>query len=175
MFVVGKDLCQPPIHDLYFAELAHHDVRRLQVSVDHSLAVSVADRLRHLQECGDVTGAIHRPIGKVVGESLASDELHCQERTAVRQNAYFVNGGYAGMLELARHLAFFDETRNGFSVAAVPVLKDLDGDLSIHRGVVGAIHDPHAAAADLAEQFKLGDDGGGGGGNCLLGAVEFAG
>ncbi len=35
LLATGQDLGQAPVHHLHLAEAAHHDVRRLQVAVDH--------------------------------------------------------------------------------------------------------------------------------------------
>ena len=40
-----QDLGQAPVHHLHLAERADHDVRRLQVAMDHAAGVGVGDRL----------------------------------------------------------------------------------------------------------------------------------
>ena len=56
----AEDLGQPPIHDLDFAESADHDVGRLEVSVDDTVGVGVADRLAHGLEDGQQPAAVGR-------------------------------------------------------------------------------------------------------------------
>ena len=47
-----EHLGQAPVHHLDLAEAAHHDVRRLQVAVDHAPGVGVGHRLADLLEDG---------------------------------------------------------------------------------------------------------------------------
>ena len=58
----GQDLGQAPVHDLDLAEAADHDVRRLQVAVDHAAGVGVGHRLADLledrQEAGQVVAGV---------------------------------------------------------------------------------------------------------------------
>ena len=79
---LGQHLGQAPVHDLHLAERADHDVRGLQVAVDHPLGVGIRQRLRHLQ--GDVQQprpVLRRvgPFAQEGGQGLALDELHGEE------------------------------------------------------------------------------------------------
>ena len=70
----GEDLGQAPIHHLDLAEAAHHDVRRLQVAVDHAAGVRVRHRLADLledrQEAGQAVGRVRAALEQV-GQRLA--------------------------------------------------------------------------------------------------------
>ena len=49
---------EPPVHHLHFAELADHDVRRLQVAVNDPARVREPDRLTDLCERPKQSGAV---------------------------------------------------------------------------------------------------------------------
>ena len=51
-----------PVHDLDLAEVADHDVRRLQVAVDHPLRVGVADGLGDLLEDREQPAALQNRV-----------------------------------------------------------------------------------------------------------------
>ena len=95
---------QTPIHDLDLAEGPDHDVERLQVAVDHPLAVGVGHGLAHLlenlQEPGEVVSGVG-PFLQELRQGLAADQFHGEERPAVRQCAEIVDGHDARMLQLA--------------------------------------------------------------------------
>ena len=48
-----EDLREPPVDHLHLAEGADHDVRRLEVAVDHAPRVGVGDGLADLLEDGE--------------------------------------------------------------------------------------------------------------------------
>src|SRR5262245_18708173 len=57
---------------LHSAELADHDVGRLQVAVDHPVLVSAADGLAHLFEDRHEQARVGRGVGAVAGLNLTS-------------------------------------------------------------------------------------------------------
>ena len=83
----------------------------------------------------------------------ALDQLHGQERPAVGQGAEVVDGGDAGVLELAGDAGLVREPAGGRGVGREPVLEDLDRHLSAERRVAGPVDDAHPAAGDLVLQF----------------------
>ena len=149
----GQHLGQAPVHDLDLAERADHDVRRLQVPVDHPSGVRVGHRLRHLLE--DAQGprqpvGRRRPGGQQLREGLAPDQLHREERPAVGEGAQLVDRHDARVLELAADLRLLDEAADHLGAAAEVVAEDLDGDVAAEVGVAALEHLAHAAAGDLA-------------------------
>ena len=46
----SNHLGEPPVHHLDFAEVAHHDIRRLEVAVDDAATMRIGHRLAHLLE-----------------------------------------------------------------------------------------------------------------------------
>ena len=149
----GQHLGQPPIHHLHLAERADHDVRRLQVPVDHPSGVRVGHRLRHLLE--DAQGP-RQPVGRrqpgsqKLREGLAPDQLHREEWPAVGEGAQLVDRHDARVLELAADLRLLDEAADHLGTAAEVVAEDLDGNVAADVGVAALEHLAHAAAGDLA-------------------------
>jgi hypothetical protein len=45
-----QGFCESPVHDLHFAEAAHHDIGRLEVTVNHAMAVRERHCLADLLE-----------------------------------------------------------------------------------------------------------------------------
>ena len=111
---------QPPVHDLDLAERADHDVRRLQVAVDHAARVGVGEvwqitskrRRTRCSSWADWPRSANRPR-----EGAALDQLHGDERRAVGHRSDLVDRHDAGVLEpaadagLPRNIA----TRSGWS------------------------------------------------------------
>ena len=154
-----QDLGQAPVHHLDLAEAAHHDVRRLQVAVDHASSVGVGHRLADGLE--DATGS---GAGRAAGRSGRSDQqdaarvrpfdqLHREIRPAVGEGAQLVHRHDAGMLELAADLRFLDEPAHQLGLVLVAFEQDLDGQVAAQVGVAPLEHRPHPAARDLAEEL----------------------
>ena len=77
-------LGEAPVHDLHLAEGADHDVRRLEVAVDHAAGVGVGDRLADLledrEEAAPRSSAGVGPLVEQRGERAAVDQLHGEVR-----------------------------------------------------------------------------------------------
>lgn len=130
--LLADDLRKAPVHDVRLAKLADHDVRRLEVAMDHSLGVRVGHRLANAKH--DAGSARHaptllpRPRDVEDRSQVASlDVAHREERAIVLIDTEIVDGNDARMLELTRDLRFFEKaaqkTRIGVSPAwsaAVP-------------------------------------------------------
>ena len=150
-----QDLGQPPVHDLHFAEVADHHIRGFQVAVDHLVRVGVGDRLTNGFERGHEAPPFGGEVGAILQqlvERSALDELHRQERAAVRQRAEVVHGRDGRVLELTRDAGFVGESPGGPGRRPVLVEQDLDRHLPSEGGVGGAVDDAHAAAGDLVAQ-----------------------
>jgi hypothetical protein len=162
---LAEDLGQAPVHDLDLAEGPDHDVGGFEVPVDDVVGMRVADRLADRLEDSQQPAVVGGRIGtelQNVGEGAPLDQLHGQERPAVRQHADLVHGGDAGVLQLAGDAGLVAEALGGRRIGRVFRGQHLDGDVAVEGGVAGAVDHAHAAAADLVEQLIAGRAGGGG-------------
>ena len=107
---VREHLGQPPVHDLDLAELPDHDVRRLQVAVDHPVRVGVPDRLADLLEDGHAAAAV-RGRRRRAGRRACRPLMSFMARNGRPSGSVpiCVDGGDAGVLELAGDLGLVDE------------------------------------------------------------------
>jgi hypothetical protein len=103
---------QAPIHDLYLAEAADHDVARLQVAVDYAPRMGIghglANPLEDAQEMRPVLVRL-RALRQERGQRATVDQLHREIRPSVRRSAQLVDWDDAGVLELAAYLSLFNE------------------------------------------------------------------
>ena len=60
----GRRQCDPPVHHQHFAEVAEHDVFRLQIAVDDAARVGKGHRV----------GDVHQDV-EVLGERLGEDDV----------------------------------------------------------------------------------------------------
>src|SRR4029453_9348520 len=113
-------------------------------------------RLTLLEEAGEVPPPAARRIAlcKERGEGAPLHELHGEEGPAVH-DADLVNGDDPGMLELPAHLGLLDEPLEDARIAAVLVLKHLQGDVAAELGVVAFQDHADPAVRDLAEDLIL--------------------
>ena len=150
-------LGEPPVDDHGLAEGADEDVLRLEVAVDHPLAVRVRDGLDDRDEVGEEPEALveglqrgHDPIERAAGHIL-----HGVERFAARPASGFVDAHDGRMLELGGQAGLVLEAR------PQPLVDELlDGDRAPQPPVARANDVAHAAAADLrtADVVLVGDD-----------------
>jgi hypothetical protein len=154
---LAQHLGHTPVHDLDLAEGAHHHVGWLQVSVDHSLAVGIADRLAHLLEHRQEPAAVAarlRPFVQQLLQGPALDELHRQVRPLVGQGADLEHRYNAGVLEPCRDAGLVQETLPQEGIVPVTLVKDLDSDLPAERLVASAVDDAHPAVRQLPAELK---------------------
>ncbi len=160
-FVLTQLLGQAPVHDLHFAELADHDVARLEVAVDHALAVGESHRLAHLLDDDQQTRHAFGPIGFVaekVGQGSAAHQLHAVAGASIGELSEVVDGHDAGVLQRAGQPGLAEEALFGPAVAVQLSLEDFEGQIALQRVVAAAVHLAHAAEADLLEQPMAGRD-----------------
>jgi hypothetical protein len=88
-----EGLGQAPVDDLGLAELADHDVSRLEIAVDDAVAMGVADRVARRDVRAEPAEAGLGRGGGVVGaeELAAADQAHRVEQPAI--------GGAAGVVD----------------------------------------------------------------------------
>ena len=105
----------PPIHDVDLAVLADHDVRGLDVAVDHSAAVGegqgFADFDQDLQQLRQSIGlqALVAGVRDPVGQGLTFDHLHGEVEGALAVATELVDGHDVGVIELAGDLGLEQE------------------------------------------------------------------
>ena len=149
----GQDLGQAPVHHLDLAKTANHDVRGLQIAVDHPPGVGIRHRLGDVledrQEPGQV-GRRVRPAPEQVGQGPALHQLHAEERPPVGEGAQLVDRDHAGVLELAADLRLLNEPSDQVAVVAEVLAEDLDRDVAADVGVSASQDGAHAAPGDLA-------------------------
>ena len=92
----------------------------------------------------------NRPFLDALSERRPLDELEHQEQPAV---VFFetVDGRDVGMVERGQHLRLALEALQPLFVTGESFGKDFDRDLALQLGVISAIHLPHAALAEQAE------------------------
>ena len=99
-----EDLGQAPVHHLHLAEIADHDVRGLQVAVDHAPGMGIGHRLADIledpQEPGQLVGRPHA-VAQLRRQRPAPHELHREVGPLVGEHAQLVDRHHARVLELA--------------------------------------------------------------------------
>jgi hypothetical protein len=114
--------------------------------VHDSLGVRGLERVRDLdpdvEERGDLEGA----PADALGESLALEELHGDERAPVVL-VDRVDGADPGVVELGSGLGLPLETLEGGRVLRHLRGQELQGDVAAELRVLGLVHDAHAPAA----------------------------
>ena len=152
-----QHLGQPPVHHLDLPERSHHDVRRLEVAVDHSACVRIGHRLADLredaQEPREVVGR-RRPRLEQLGEGPAPDQLHREVRAAIGERAQLVHRHDPRMLELAADLRLLDEPADRLGRVPVPLQEHLHRQVAAQLAVATDQDGAHATAGDLAEQVQ---------------------
>ena len=105
---------------------------------------SKIDRKRGRSSSGSVAGL------EQLGQGVALDQLHGEERPAVGEGAQLVDRDDAGVLELAADLRLLDEAADHVGVVAEVFAQDLQGHVAAEVGVAALEDGAHAAAGDLA-------------------------
>jgi hypothetical protein len=139
------------------AEVAEHDVGRLEVAVDHAAGVGELDGEADVGEAGQEraqreAGAQSLVGGGVAGEDLgqghAGDPLHDEERPAGVVDAEIVDGHDRRVIEETLDPRLADEARDRLGGRALLRRQRLDRDLAADPGVEGDADLAHAALAD---------------------------
>jgi hypothetical protein len=153
-------LREAPVEDDGLAELAEHDVVRLQIAVDHAPTVRVGDALAGGEEGVEVAQALGEIPGAAEGrpEGPPPDLAHHVVEGAVRALAELVDRHDGRVLELSGDPGLAEEADGGAPArrarAAPPdallVSEELlDRDLPAEVDVEVAHHPTDGAAADL--------------------------
>ena len=151
-----EHLGQAPVHDLDLAEAADHDVRRLQVAVDHAPRVGVGHRLADLLEDREESHPVlvRAPARRQQRrQGAAPDQLHRDEQPAVGEPAQLVDRDDPRVLELAADLRLLDEPADHLGVVAVLLPDHLDGQVAAEVEVAALEDRAHPAPGELADEL----------------------
>jgi hypothetical protein len=146
----------PEVEDLHRAFLVDHDVRGLDVAVDHAHAVRILQSRAQLIH--DLELAHHRQDGTPLeerGERLALDVLHGDERLAVLV-AELEDRDDVAVLQLAGRPRLARKAFAGLAVVQL-LAQELDRDVAADSGIAGAIERAHAPMADSFEDLVAAD------------------
>ena len=150
-----RHLREAEVHDLHEPAGLDHDVRGLHVAVNDALAV------RRVEALGDLRGDIERlvdlerPPADAVLQALPLDVLHRHEEAPVRF-VDLVNDADVGMAERGRRLRLMEKARLLLGALDSPRGDELERDGASELCVFRAVHDAHAARAELAENPIMG-------------------
>ena len=154
--VALHDLGQPKIHHLHVALLGHHDVRGLEVAVDHTPPVRLLERL------GDFSGDLERagrrrprPAQHRL-QRLARHVLHDNTGPPVNLGK-LVDVADVGVVERRRRPRLAMEPLARGRVVLERRGQKLDGDLATELRIVSQEHLAHSAFAKAGEQGVAGN------------------
>ena len=94
-----QDLGQPPVHHLDLAKRTHHDIRGLQVAVDHASSVRIGDGLADLLEDGQKAREIR---GSYFTSLKRQRRIPRQDRKSLRPDLPNPSTGRQGAARVAR-------------------------------------------------------------------------
>ncbi len=155
--VAGQHLGQAPVHHLDLAEAPDHDVRRLQVAVDHAPSVRIGHRLAdRLEDPHQPRQAVGRAgaRGQQLGERPPLDQPHGDIRATVGQAPQLVDRHDPGVLQLPADLRLLDEPAHHVGLVVQGLPQHLDGQVAAQVGIVRPEHHAHAAAAQHVEELQ---------------------
>ena len=150
---LARDRRQPEVHDAHFPAGIDHDVRRLEVAVQH--AFHVRGRQPRAQLPGDLDPFVDRQSADAFqqrGQIFPVHVLHRQIQLAVRF-ADVVDAAHVGMRELAREPYFVAEPLAGAFVRTQRG-KELERHGLPELEVVGAVHLAHPAAPERRDDAE---------------------
>ncbi len=167
----GRGEPRAGLHRAGDAEVGHHrapgvaveqDVVGLDVAVDHAALVRVVERVGDLAH--QPPHLVHRQApfpGQQPRQAPARDQRHHQPGHAVAL-AHVVDGHDVRVRQPRRSVGLAREPGPHRGVVRQVGRQHLEGDQPLEPPVPGAVHDRHAAAADLLQQLvviaRRGDD-----------------
>src|SRR6185503_14306036 len=131
-----------------------HDVRRLEIAVQHPLRMRVVNRLRNLARVPRRALRRQRTIANNVSERASPDVIHREVMMTIPL-AGLVNADNVWMLKVSGGLGFAAEPKHFLFARELPRENHLQRDDSIQRNLSRAIDDAHATASNLLKQFKV--------------------
>ncbi len=149
------ELRQAEVEHLHPAVARAHHVRRLQVPVHDPLVVRRRQRLRQRHRHGEQVGLCHAPGRDERVEGLPLDQLHGQERDAVRLLDR-MDGDDVGMIDRRDGARLALESLQAIGVPGQGRRQRLEGDGPPERRVDRLEHDSHPPLSDLLEEPVVG-------------------
>ena len=148
---------EAPIEEVDLAEVAEHHVARLQVPVDDAARVREVKRLADARERRqqlaprELPYRVHVPLaerGKDLLEGGAAQALHREVDVPLRIASQVVDRDDRGVLELALHARFAQESCDEIAARRVLAADPLERDVPTDAAVAARVDDPHAALAE---------------------------
>jgi hypothetical protein len=135
-----------------------HDVRRLDVAMNHPLAVRETQPFERLAKNGDHLAGQHGPaqLPEVLRQGLSLDELHHDVELSLLDEE-FANLDDVGVLKVALDFGLVEEPLPQFGVERQLRIDGLDGDDFVEDSVHAAENNAHAAARDFSLEAVTGD------------------
>jgi hypothetical protein len=116
----------------------------------HAARVRIRERVGHLAENAACIDNGQSPCpSHTIAHALACDERHDEEHHPVAL-IHRIDGNDVRMAQAGGHFGFAQETRADVRAKREVRRKELDGHPAMQACVACAVHDGHAAAADLA-------------------------
>ena len=147
---VADRTCDAEVRDhRAIARGVEQDVVGLDVAMHHAVLMRVGERVADLPEDAPHLGRIEcAAIVNALRQRVAVDERHHEEDEAVLL-VDAVDRDDARVRELRRRLRLAKESRTDLGAERELGRQELDRDRALETAILRAIHDPHAAAADL--------------------------
>ena len=144
------DLREAEVEDFHLARRRQHQVRRFQIAVDDAGRVSGVERVGHLRDQAGDLGHRQRTAGEASGERFSLVVRHRDERLA-GVVADLVDRRDVRMIERAGRAGLPQQSGGGVRMAGGFRREELERDPALEVRILGQIHRPHPAGADVAE------------------------
>ncbi len=146
-FRICPELRQPEIQDLHPSVRGDEDVLRLQVAMNHALAIRRCQAMRDLRR--KLRGLAHRqrPGAHLLAQRFAFEQFTDEIRRAL-VNARVVNGQYVRMIQRRQRLGLLLEAPQPIGIGDKILRQDLDGHVAVQPRVPRAKHFTHPARAN---------------------------
>jgi hypothetical protein len=146
--LVLGELGEPEVEHLELARGAHEQVRRLDVAMNDAALMRRVERAGHLHRQVDGLRDGDRAGLQQLLDALALAQLHHDERLAVVL-LDVVDDADVRVVERGGELGLAVEARERRGLGRQPRRQELERDVAAELHVVRAVHDAHAAGAQL--------------------------
>ena len=153
------ELGEAPVEQVHLAEVAEHDVARLEIAVQHPARIGEGHRQADAAQGGEEPAlgvgrgqggvALLQPV-EDLGEGLAVEPLHGEEGRAVRPHPEVVDGDDGGVLELPLHARLALEAHVRVGVGDLLLAEHLHGHVAADADVLAEADHAHAPLAQHA-------------------------
>ena len=148
-------LSQAEIDDLGMTIFRQHHVGRLEIAMDDPLVVGARQAFGHFRRDFERAAGRQMSAREHVAELLAPHQLHRDEADTVGF-VDLMDDGDVRMLERRRSPRLLNEPLPAVGIGQQFRREHFQRDFPIQPNVDRAIHDAHAAAADLVEDLVMG-------------------